>query len=232
MTVVVAEQYRLLELAEEALVQAVSGAGATERRAARALVLNDGLYARWRAHFRRLLVPVAAARSDREKLSQLRRLASGCEHDRILIDHLRRSGVTGDARTRLFELLYPGVDYETAVIREHRRYRLAVGGQLAATGLLRRHGDVAAVDLLDRYRAKYARYFTLYCQWLCLGRGVYADMVRSAMLDANHEAEAWRARLLAAPSRMAPARRLPVHIAAWRRPPAEQPEITPRARRH
>jgi len=223
MTVVVAEQYRLLKLAEEALAEAVSSAAATERRAARALFLNDGLYARWRAHFRRLLAPVAAARSDREKLSQLRRLASGFEHDRILVDHLRRSAVTGEARTRLFELLYPGVDYETAVIREHRRYRLAVAGQLAATGLLRRHGDAAAVDLVDRYRAKYARYFTLYWQWLALGRGVYADIVRSAMLEASHEAEAWRVRLLAVPSRATPVRPLPF---------ARRPDITPEARRH
>jgi len=203
MTVAIAEQLRLMRLADDAILDAVCGRDENDKRVVRELLDDEIRYARWRSEFRRLLLPVLDAPELSRKLAQLRRIASRFEHERALVEHLRRSSVTGDLRTRLFAALYTGIDYENAVVSAHHRYQFAVAGTIAVTGLLRAYDDSAALDLLHRYRALFARYFALYCQWLLSRDRVYAEILRSTMLDASREADACRAALLAAPRRLA-----------------------------
>lgn len=191
MSIVSAELIRMMQASEEAMLDATFCRVENERRIALDIVGDADLYRLWKAEMQQHLAATAAAKSQAVKIRELRRVGTGLEHQRALIDHLRRDLISGKHRERLFARYFRGLDYETAVVREHRRFKLAVAGEIAIDRLLLLHHDEAGRDLLLDYRARYARYFALYCDWLAL-RGAYADIVRAAMLEARSEADEWR----------------------------------------
>lgn len=218
MSVASAELIRMLQVSEEALLDATCGRIEAERRVAQDVAANPGLHAQWKSDMRQHLKPAAASKSPLEKVRELRHLGIGLEHQRALIDHLRRSSITGSHRERLMAGFFRGLDYENAIVREHRRFRLAVAGEIALDRLLLLAHDDAGRDLLLDYRARYAHYFGLYCDWLPLRRGAYADIMLTAMLEARRDADEWR-RLVLSVRLPRPRRRR----FAWRRrqaPPA------------
>lgn len=191
MSVVSAVLFRMMQASEEALLDATCARVENERRIALGIVGDADLYRLWKAEMQQHLATPAAAKSLAVKIRELRRVGTGLEHQRALIDHLRRSSITGEHRERLLARYFRGLDYETAVVREHRRFKLAVAGEIALDRLLLIHHDEAGRGLLLDYRARYARYFALYCDWMAL-HGAYADIVGAAMLEARREADEWR----------------------------------------
>jgi hypothetical protein len=92
--------------------------------------------------------------------------------------------------------MFRHTDYETAILREHRRYTLAVSSSISMRRLMALHNDFAGQRLLDRYREANSRYFDLYYQWLNQPKGIYAEVLHEAMMTARFEAQGIRQRLL------------------------------------
>ncbi len=191
-----AAKHHMLYASEEALWDAASGGKDPERRIARDLVTSERLQTVWRPHQSRILEAVASGRFTRDRALRLRREAAAARHSRMLIDHIRVNRFDGDGRARLFTQFFPNLDTQTAILREHRRYTIAVSDSITLERLLGMHDDTLGLDLLQRYSRAYAVYFKLYCQWLPLPQSAYAEVMRLAMIEARNDAEALRHQLL------------------------------------
>ena len=192
MPVASAEQFHLLQSAEKALRDATYCRNDDERQAALQIFSDSELFELWKADMRQLLKRAAQARSLPEKQSELRRIGTCLIHQSALIDHLQRSSITGKQRNILLESFFSGIDCESALLHEQRRFELAAAGRIALDRLLLLQHDYDGGELLVGYKAKYARYFALYCNWLALRQGAYSEIVRSAMLEAQRAADEWR----------------------------------------
>ena len=191
-----AAKHHMLYASEEALWDAASGGKDPERRIARDIVTTDRLQTVWRPHQDRILEGVASGRFSKDRALRLRREAAAARHSRMLIDHIRVNRFDSDGRTRLFAQFFPNLDTQTAILREHRRYTIAVSDSITFERLLGMHDDARGLDLLQRYARAYAVYFKLYCQWVPLPQSAYAEVMRLAMIEARNDAEALRHQLL------------------------------------
>ncbi|MGH8131450.1 MAG: hypothetical protein ACRES3_11405 [Steroidobacteraceae bacterium] len=190
------EHRRMMDASEEALWRAASGALDPERRIAADVISDTAIYSIWEPGHLELIGAAARIRPERERRIQLRRIAINVEHRRMIFDYIRAAGLTGERRRQFFDLMFRNLDYETAVLKEHRRYVFAVSSSISMRRLLLLHRDLSGARLLGRYRRAYRKYFDLYYHWLKLRQGVYADFVRVAMMDARAKAEAVRHRML------------------------------------
>lgn len=186
----------MMDASEEAIWRAASDGVEPERRIATDVVADDSIFRIWQPGHLELLEAAAVARQERERRMQLRRIATVVEHRRVLIDYVRTVGLKGDDRKHFFSTMFRHTDYQTAVLREHRRYMLAVSSSISMRRLMALHNDFSGARLLNRYREANRRYFDLYYQWLNQPKGIYADVVREAMMTARVEAQAIRLRLL------------------------------------
>ena len=167
-----------------------------ERRIARDVVTNDGMLDIWRPRHSRFLESLVSKRQSKAQRTELRREATVAQHSRTLIDHIRIERLTGHDRDRIFEQFYPHLDAQTAILREHRRYVMAVSSWISLQRLMGMHDDAVGIDLLKAYAGAYRVYFDLYCKWIQLPRGAYSEVIRLAMTEARNDAEAQRHRLL------------------------------------
>ncbi len=188
--------HRMMDASEEAIWRAAAEGVEPERRIATDVVTDDSIFRIWQPGHLELLEAAAVARRERERRLQLRRIATVVEHRRVIIDHVRAVGLKGDDRRKFFSTMFRHTDYETAVLREHRRYVLAVSSSISMHRLMCLHNDFSGARLLERYRDANRRYFDLYYQWLNQPKGVFADVLHEAMMTARFEAQAIRQRML------------------------------------
>jgi hypothetical protein len=188
--------HRMMDASEEAIWRASSEGVEPERRIAADVVSDDSIFRIWQPGHLELLEAAAIARRERERRLQLRRIATVVEHRRVIFDHVRAVGLKGDDRKQFFNTMFRHTDYQTAVLREHRRYVLAVSSSISMRRLMCLHNDFSGARLLDRYREANRHYFDLYYQWLNQPKGVMADVLHEAMMSARFEAQSIRQRML------------------------------------
>jgi hypothetical protein len=122
------------------------------------------MYRRWAAEHDRVLRPVAAQARVENQVVLLRSAALRLVHRKALFEYLRKRGLTGRKRRRLFGLFYGYRDYANAVLAEHGNY-VRCSSSYLCTQYLAEHlmHDEALTEPLQLYEQRFAEFFRAFC---------------------------------------------------------------------
>ncbi len=173
-----------MDESEYALQSATDAPDPRVARIATTILDDDRMYRGWESSHASLLLPVAEHRKNVPQLMELRNAEVQLVHRRALFHYLRRSGIKGAPRQRLFRTLHQTRDFNDALLAEHRTYMMAVSSHVSADHLIDVMKDVNSKRLLRLYEKSYDRYFEMRCFVATAGGGGTADLVQLSMRDA------------------------------------------------
>jgi hypothetical protein len=168
-------------------------------RIANSIVNDNSRYRLWESRHADLLLPVAKHSNMKRQIVALRNTEVQLVHRRALFDFLRDSEVRSGARRQLFHVFHRTLDYESAVLVEHRQYMLAVSSHISANHLIDVMNDDNSKALLRQYEKMYARYFEMNCYVAGMGDSECIELVRSGMGDALELLQRLRRRIESVP---------------------------------
>jgi hypothetical protein len=151
-------------------------------------LLQDGrIYKMWESRHADLLLLVAEHGDKKHQIKALRDAEVRLVHRRALFRYLRANEVRGDRRRQLFRIFHRTLDYNDAILTEHRQYMLAVSSRISADHLIDVMNDPKSKSLPSKYEELYARYFEMQCYVMGMGDSNCIDLVRLAMGDARDQ---------------------------------------------
>ncbi len=173
----------LMEASEFALQEAAESSLPRESRIASTL-LNDGRkYRHWELRHANLLLPVAEQRAKKRQIMELRRAELQLVHRRALFTYLQTHDLTDRQRQTLFRLFHSTLDYEEAILTEHRQYMVAVSSHISTDHIIDVMQDDSSGRLLQQYEKTFARYFEMKCYIASARDSHTVDLVRSTVRD-------------------------------------------------
>ncbi len=149
------------------------------------LLQNSRMYKLWESRHADLLLPVAEHGDKKRQIMALRDAEVRLVHRRALFRYLRANEVRGDRRRQLFRIFHSTLDYDNAILTEHRQYMLAVSSRISADHLIDVMNDPKSKSLPSKYEKLYARYFEMQCYVMGMGDSNCIAMVCSAMADSR-----------------------------------------------
>ncbi|HZW59587.1 MAG TPA: hypothetical protein VFE85_04770, partial [Woeseiaceae bacterium] len=168
-------------------------------RIASTVLADTRTYRSWEVRHADLLLPVARQRNNRWLLTELRNAQIQLVHQRALFRYLRNNEIQGAMRARLFRLFHSTLDFESAVLFEHRQFMLAQSSRISADHITDIMHDRHSPGLLTTYEKQYERYFELKC-YLALARDRNCiDMVRPMLREAHMQLARVRRRFVTEP---------------------------------
>ncbi len=174
---------RLMDVSEYALQDAAEASRPRESRIATD-VLNDTLkYREWESRHAELLVPVAEQSRKKPQIVALRQAEASLVHRRAFFRYLRENEIRGKKRERLFRLFHSTLDYNDAVLAEHKQYMLAVSSRISTDHIIDVMEDSHSLQLLRQYERAFARFFEMKCYLACAGNTDTARFVLQSMRD-------------------------------------------------
>ena len=174
---------RLMDVSEFALQGAAESASARESRIATDVLRDDRKYREWESRHADLLLPVAEQSRKKPQIVALRDAEAKLVHRRAFFRYLRAREVRGEARKRLFRLFHSTLDYNDAVLAEHRQYMLAVSSRISTDHIIDVMEDSNSNLLLQQYEKAFSRYFEMKCYVACAGGSDTARFVQQSMRD-------------------------------------------------
>jgi len=168
----------LMDESEQALSNAVDGDRERDARIAGRILGDSKTYRLWESRHADLVMPVAQHSRRAGQIFRLRDVELKLLHRRALIRSIRRQGIVGAERDRLFSVFYGPRDTYDAILAEHRQYTLAVSSRVSADHLIDVMQDPVSVRLLREYEDIYSRYFDLYCTTVTCDDTALADATR------------------------------------------------------
>jgi hypothetical protein len=168
-------------------------------RIANSITEDSRTYRLWESRHADLLLPVAAHGNKKRQIFALRDTEIKLVHRRAFFDFLRTSETRGEERRRLFRILHSNMDYDAAVLAEHRHYMLAVSSHISAKHLVKVMNDPTSTALLRKYEKVYAAYFEMKCYVAGTGDSDCIELVRSAMGDVRDQLQKIRQQIESAP---------------------------------
>jgi hypothetical protein len=131
---------------------------------ARRILEDTRLYRHWESEHERLMRTVARESRMPRQVFVLRNACFGLIHRKAMFEYLRQHRVTGRDRHAVFDLIYGGQDYAKAVVAEHNNYVRSTSSLICSNflGLALMH-DRAFGEPMQRYEARYADYFRVFC---------------------------------------------------------------------
>lgn len=178
---------KLMDESEYALQDASESSPALVSRVVKTVLDDSHIYRMWEARHADLLLPVAEHGDKKRQILALRNAEVQLVHRRALFTYLRSNNVRGVQRMHLFRRLHSTVDYQDAVVAEHRQYMLALSSRVSADHLIDVMNDPKSKALIDQYRALYTRYFEMQCYVAGLGNSDCFDLVRETMGDVREQ---------------------------------------------
>ena len=166
---------RLMDLSETALEDALASESARESRIAATILGDQKKYRLWEARHADMLVPVAQESRKMPQIVALRHAKVQLVHRRAFFRYLRNHEVQGQRRRDLFRLFHATLDYQDAVLAEHRQYMVAVSSRISTDHIIDVMEDINSMRLLDQYEDVFSRYFEMKCYIAC---STYSDTVR------------------------------------------------------
>lgn len=154
----------LMQESEQALNDAAQGDDARDKRIAQHVLGDTKVLSLWESRHAELLVPVAEQRRRAPQIVNMRDIEVKLLHRRALIRTVRKLGIKGELRDRLFQTFYGPRDVNDAIIAEHKQYMLAASSHLSTDHLMQVLHDPVSEHLLNLYSDMYSRYFTSYCR--------------------------------------------------------------------
>jgi hypothetical protein len=146
-------------------------------------ILGDGKkYREWEIRHANLLRPVAEQSAKKRQILALRNAEIKLVHRRALFTYLQNNEVVGEPRRRLFRLFHTTLDFDEAVLAEHRQYMLAVSSHISTDHIIDdvMHDDIST-QLLRQYETTFARYFEMKCYIASASDSNCVDIVRSSL---------------------------------------------------
>lgn len=192
---------KLMDESEYALNDAVDSPRERIARIASSVVSDSRNYRLWESQHADLLLPVAEQNNTKRQIFALRDTEIKLVHRRAFFDFLRESKLRGEERRRLFRVFHRTVDYEAAVLAEHRHYMLAVSSHISADHLVNVMNDPTTCALLENYEKVYSRYFEMKCYVAGMGDSDCIELVQLAMGDVRKHLQRIRRKINSVPPR-------------------------------
>ena len=178
----------LMDESEQALSDAAESRCGRDARIARQILGDSKIHRLWESRHADLVMPVAEQSKRAPQIYKLRDIEVKLLHRRSLIRHIRKHGVTGKKRDRLFSIFYGPTDTTDAILKEHKQYTLAVSSRVSTDHLINVMHDPVSVKLLRQYESVYSRYFEYYCFVNCTDDAVLADAAKVEMIGLRRQA--------------------------------------------
>lgn len=175
----------LMDASEYALRDAMDSASERDSRIANTVIDDSRHYQQWEARHANLLLPVAHQKSKKPQLIELRKAKIQLIHRRSFFKYLQTHNVRGKQRHQLFRLFHSTLDYNDAILAEHRQYMLAVSSRISTDHIVHMMDDPATDSLLRQYENAYARLFEMKCYLACARESNCIELIRGSMREAQ-----------------------------------------------
>ena len=174
---------RLMDASEYALQDAAESPLPRESRIA-TTVLDDGQkYRQWESQHAALLLPVAEHSRKKRQIVALRHAKVQLVHRRAFFKYLQAREIRGKRRQQLFRLFHSTLDYNDAVLAEHRHYMLAVSSRISTDHIIEVMDDLTSEHLLRVYEKTFARYFAMKCFVASARNSASGQLVHQSMRE-------------------------------------------------
>ena len=178
---------RLMDLSETALEDALASESDRESRIAATILGDQQKYRLWEVRHADMLVPVAQENRKKPQIVALRKAKVQLVHRRAFFRYLRAHEVQGQKRRDLFRLFHSTLDYNDAVLAEHRQYMVAVSSRISTDHIIDVMEDVNTNVLLNRYEKTFSRYFEMKCYIACAKHSDTVMLVRQTLSDLERQ---------------------------------------------
>ncbi len=174
---------KLMSASEYALHDATTSPEPRESRIASTIIDDSKKYREWELRHANLLVPVAEQSARKYQVLALRHADISLIHRRALFKYLQTHEVRGDLREQLFRLFHRTLDFDDAVLAEHRQYMLAFSSGLSTNYIIDIMHDDTSTRLVEQYEAAFGRYFEMKCFIATARDSNTIKIVRSSLRD-------------------------------------------------
>jgi len=159
------------------------------------LLQDSRVYKAWESSHADLILPAAEQRFKKRQIVALRNAEVDLVHRRALFNIVRKNALRGQARRDLFRIFHNKLDFDSAVLREHQQYMLAVSSRVSADHLIDIMYDPGSKELLCQYEEIYTRYFEMKCYVAGMGDSECIELVRAGLPDARKQLSEARKRI-------------------------------------
>ena len=174
---------RMMDLSETALENALASESQRDSRIAATVIGDDQKYRLWEAGHADMLIPISQQSRKKPQILALREAKVQLIHRRAFFRYLRDREVTGERRRVLFRLFHSTLDFNDAVLAEHRQYMLAVSSRISTDYIVDVMQDLNSTRLLNAYERTFARYFEMKCHIACAPNSSTTPLVQEALRD-------------------------------------------------
>lgn len=174
---------RLMEASEYALQDASESPIPRESRIATTVLDDSRKYHQWESQQANLLLPVAEHSRKKRQIVALRNAKVQLVHRRAFFKYLQADEVRGEQRRQLFRLFHRTLDYDDAVLAEHRHYMLAVSSRISTDHIIDVMDDLTTTHLLREYEKTFARYFAMKCYVACASNSDCGQLVQQSLRE-------------------------------------------------
>jgi hypothetical protein len=171
---------KLMNESEYALHNASDSSSPRLSRIVTTLLQNNRIYRIWESRHADLLLPVAEHNRKKRQIVALRNAKVQLVHRRAFFKYLQAHEVRGEQRRQLFRLFHRTLDYNDAVLAEHRHYMLAVSSRISTDHIIDVMDDLTSTHLLREYEKTFARYFAMKCYVACASDSDCAELVQQS----------------------------------------------------
>lgn len=190
---------KLMDESNFALQNASESAPASVSRIINSILLDSHTFKLWEWRHADLLLPIAEPNNRARQIIALRNAEVHLIHRRALFNSLKKNHTRGEERRKLFRLFCSSLDFDQAVLLEHRQFRFAVSSQVSADHLINVMNDPVSLSLLQKYENLYERYFEMKCYVAGMGDSDCIDLVRSMMVENADQLRELRRRIQSEP---------------------------------
>lgn len=174
---------QLMDVSELALQDASESSLPRDSRIATTVLQDSRKYRQWETRHANLLLPVAQHSRKKPQIVALRHAEVQLVHRRAFFNYLQAHEVRGKQRERLFRLFHSTLDYNDAILAEHRHYMLAVSSRISTDHIIDVMDDLISTRLLRQYEKTFGRYFEMKCYVACASDSDCSELVYQSMRD-------------------------------------------------
>jgi len=176
---------QLMNASEYALQDATESPVPRESRIASTILDDDKKYREWELRHANLLRPVAEQSARKYQVLALRHADVQLIHRRALFQYLQTHEVRGELRQQLFRLFHTTLDFNDAILAEHRQYMLAFSSGISTNHIIDVMHDGTSPRLVEQYEKTFARYFEMKCFVATARDSNCIKIVHSSLRDAQ-----------------------------------------------
>lgn len=174
-----------MSASERALHDATESSIERESRIATTIIDDDKKYKEWELRHANLLLPVAEHRAKKHQILEIRRADVHLIHRRAFFKFLQTHDVRGKRREHLFRMFHATVDFDEAVLAEHRQYMMAYSSGISTEHIVEVMHDQVSPYLVERYEKVFDRYFEMKCYIASAGVSHTTRLVRATLRDSQ-----------------------------------------------